>query len=85
MTHKSRGSVTARQRTKRELIRLLTSIENIHRLVTIRNAAPNMAAVRAIRLLEGMGAKGAKTDGAASATPGISIVITGGPDRCANK
>jgi hypothetical protein len=53
---------------------VLRSIENIHRLVRIRNAAPNMAAVRAIRLLEDMDS-GSKAQRKIDASPGITICI----------
>ena len=74
MTHKPRRSVTARKRTKRDVASVLRSIENIHRLVRIRNAAPNMAAVRAIRLLEDMDS-GSKAQRKIDASPGITICI----------
>lgn len=74
MTHKTRRSVTTRKRMKQEVLRALASLENIHRLIRIRDAAPNMAAVKAIKALERMGS-GSKAQRKIDASPGITICI----------
>lgn len=66
-------------RKRKQMLRESISLANITRLAEIRDAANNMPAVNAIKLLEEMGEdrSGAPGDGAAS-SPGVTINIING-------
>ena len=61
-------------RAQRQVLRASLSTANIHRLAQIRDAADNMPAVNAIKLLEDMGEDDPKA-GDKAITPGITIQI----------
>lgn len=62
-----------------EVLRSGERPRNIHRLAEIREAAPNMPAVQAIRTLEGMGHDAPGRPGGTTQTlPGLVVVIRAG-------
>ena len=63
---------------RREMLRASVSAGNIHRLRSIADAAKNMPAVQAIKLLEEMGEERglSGSHGIAQSNPGVTIVIT---------
>ena len=70
----SKPQVIQYLKEQRQVLRASLSTKNIHRLAQIRDAADNMPAVNAIKLLEELGGEDAKLDPKAI-TPGITIQI----------
>lgn len=64
-------------RRRKQMTRESLSAANIHRLAQIRDAADNMPAVQAIKLLEEMGEERglSGSHGIAQSNPGVTIVI----------
>lgn len=58
-----------------EVLRTNERARNIHRLVEIREHAPNMPAVNAIKALEQIGDEESRTSGAVQQAPGLVIVV----------
>ena len=71
--------VLAYYKQQRELLRSRESAANIHRLCEIRDAADNMPAVNAIRVLESLDEEGLMRRSTDLPTPGICIRIVSGP------
>jgi hypothetical protein len=67
--------VLAYYKQQREVLRSRESAANIHRLCEIRDAADNMPAVNAIRVLESLDEEGLMRRSSDLPTPGISIRI----------
>jgi hypothetical protein len=68
-----RPHVLAYYKQQREVLRARESPANIHRLVEIRDFAPNLPAIHAIRLLEQIGDE--QTNKPNLPTPGVTIRI----------
>jgi len=66
--------VRAWYREQLDVLRSRESSRNIHRLVQIRDAADNMPAVQAIKMLEAIEDK-QQSNGGAPISPGLTIVI----------
>ena len=71
----SRPHVLAYIRTEREVLRASVMPKNIHRLREIRDAADNMPAVNAIKLLEELGDDHSQRQSGISASPGVTIRV----------
>lgn len=74
----TRPHVLAYMREQKQMLLASDSPRNIHRLREIREAAPNMPAVQAIRDLEAMQgtqAMASASAGIAQSSPGITIVV----------
>lgn len=71
----ARREVIAYLNSERQVLRASVSPKNIHRLVAIRDAADNMPAVNAIKLLEELGDDHSQRQSGASASPGVTIRV----------
>lgn len=71
----SRPHVLAYINAEKQVLRASVSPKNIHRLVEIRDAADNMPAVNAIKLLEELGDDHSQRGSGASASPGVTIRV----------
>lgn len=67
--------VLAHLKARREVLRAAASGKNILRLTEIRDAADNMPAVNAIKLLEELGDDHSQRGSGASASPGVTIRV----------
>lgn len=67
--------VLAYLKRRREVLRSSACGSNIHRLTQIRDAADNMPAVNAIRMLEQLGDEAGMSSAAMRAAPGLTIVV----------
>lgn len=61
-----------------EVLRSGQRARNIHRAIEIREAAPNMPAIHAIRYLDGEDAENARQLNAMQRAPGLTVVVIGG-------
>jgi hypothetical protein len=71
----ARPDVLAYLNRERQVLRASVSPRNIHRLVAIRDAADNMPAVNAIKLLEELGDDHSQRQSGISASPGVTIRV----------
>lgn len=77
-----RPHVAAYYKAQREVLRQREAPANIHRLLEIRDAANNMPAVQAIKVLEQLGDEANGRAAATVAAPGLVVVInTGGSEQ----
>lgn len=58
-----------------EVLRTSERARNIHRAIEIRDAAPNMPAIHAIRYLDGEDAENARQLNAMHRAPGLTVVV----------
>jgi hypothetical protein len=70
-----RPHVLAYLRNERQVLRASLSPRNLHRLAEIRDAADNMPAVQAIRLLEELGDEQLQRNTGTSHSPGVTIRV----------